>query len=197
MCACLLCALIHCCTGVSLCVRSSCVRVCCVLCFTAVQAFFLFVRVSCVRVCCVPCFTAVVCGFVARAFLFFLLLAPCITGTRGCQVLVSTPLNFGWPRANPILVEARLLGSAHVLDERHDIVLVGRLFTVCALFLHCCEIFLRRRSPLVLYAAGKCSIRMKITDDKATMERRRFRIKVEATGRPDIEPALTDKLTVM
>lgn len=46
-------------------------------------------------------------------------------------------------------------------------------------------------------AAGKCSIRMKITDDKTTMERRRFRIKVEAVGRADIEAALTDKLTVM
>lgn len=52
-------------------------------------------------------------------------------------------------------------------------------------------------SPLSACAAGKCSIRMKITDDKATMERRRFRIKVEAVGRLDIEPALTDKLTVM
>lgn len=48
-----------------------------------------------------------------------------------------------------------------------------------------------------LSAAGKCSIKMKITDDKATMERRRFRVKVEAVGRLDIEPALTDKLTVM
>lgn len=46
-------------------------------------------------------------------------------------------------------------------------------------------------------SAGKCSIRMKITDDKTTMERRRFRIKVEAVGRADIEAALTDKLTVM
>ncbi len=48
-----------------------------------------------------------------------------------------------------------------------------------------------------LLAAGKCSIRIKIKDDKTTMERRRFRIKIEAIDRLDIEPALTDKLTVM
>eukprot|EP00903_Cladosiphon_okamuranus_P007178 g6970.t1 len=52
-------------------------------------------------------------------------------------------------------------------------------------------------APKISNGAGKCSIKMKITDDKATMERRRFRIKVEAEGRPDIEPALTDKLTVI
>lgn len=40
-------------------------------------------------------------------------------------------------------------------------------------------------------------MRVKITDDKSSMERRRFRLKVEVVGRPDIEPALTDKLTVM
>ncbi|CAM9113936.1 unnamed protein product, partial [Ascophyllum nodosum] len=45
--------------------------------------------------------------------------------------------------------------------------------------------------------SGNCAVRIKIADDKASMERRRFRMKVEAVGRPDIEPAITDKLTVI
>lgn len=40
-------------------------------------------------------------------------------------------------------------------------------------------------------------MRVKIADDKNSMERRRFRIKVEAINRSDIEPAITEKLTVM
>lgn len=47
------------------------------------------------------------------------------------------------------------------------------------------------------YHLGNCALSIKISDDKASMERRRFRMKVEAVGRPDIEPAVTDKLTVM
>lgn len=50
---------------------------------------------------------------------------------------------------------------------------------------------------LISSMPGKCALRMKIADDTASMERRRFRIKVEAAGRQDIEPALTEKLTVM
>lgn len=44
---------------------------------------------------------------------------------------------------------------------------------------------------------GQCAMRVKICDDKNSMERRRFRMKVEAAGRPDIEPAITEKLTVV
>lgn len=40
-------------------------------------------------------------------------------------------------------------------------------------------------------------MRVKIADDKNSMERRRFRLKVEAVNRADIEPAITEKLTVM
>ena len=51
--------------------------------------------------------------------------------------------------------------------------------------------------PRAIHPPGNCAVRIKIADDKASMERRRFRMKVEAVGRPDIEPAITDKLTVM
>ncbi|CAM9764029.1 unnamed protein product, partial [Discosporangium mesarthrocarpum] len=49
----------------------------------------------------------------------------------------------------------------------------------------------------VISKAGNCTLRVKVMDDHSSMERRRFRIQVEAEGRADLEPVVTDKMTII